>query len=59
MDNVLTNGEKIISKIQTSVFVENYCMYEYDFYMTVTRNEAATQKTLFLIPFFLYLTSRN
>ena len=53
----------ITLKIQTSVFVENCCMQGYDFYMTVSRNEAATQKTLVSIPgcpqFFLRLNMKK
>ena len=30
-----------------SVFIENYCMEEYGFCMTVTGNETSTRKTLF------------
>ena len=29
------------------MFVENYCILAYNFNMTVTRNDTATQKTLF------------
>ena len=38
----------IISKIQKSVFVGHCCVPEwYEFYMTVTCNEAAARKTFF------------
>ena len=45
LDNVLINGDYL--KIQNGIFVENSCMRRYDFYMTDTRNETATRKTLF------------
>lgn len=39
----------VISKIQKSVFVGNCCVPEgYEFYMTVTCNEAAAWKKFFL-----------
>ena len=34
-------------KTQHSFFVESYCMLEYKFSMTVTRNKSTTQKTSF------------
>ena len=37
---------EIISKIQSIMFVENYNMSAYNFYMAVTRSETATWKTL-------------
>ena len=33
-------GTFIIWKTQNHFFVENYCTWAYDFYMTVTRNES-------------------
>ena len=43
--NVLMNGHYL--KRLNSAFIENCCMYGYDFCITVTRNEAATRKMLF------------
>ena len=34
----------VISIIQNSMFIENYCIWAYNFYVTVTCNEAATRK---------------
>ena len=36
--------------MKINMFVENYCILAYNFNMTVTRNDTATQKTLFWIP---------
>ena len=36
---------QIISKIQNSMFDENFCIWTYNFYITVTHNEATTRKT--------------
>ena len=45
LNTVLINGPYL--KNTKKLFVEKYIMRGYDFYMTVTRSEKTTRKTLF------------
>ena len=51
LENVLVNGNYLKNK--NSAFVENYCIFGFDFSMTVTHNESPTGKA----PFWTFASS--